>query len=174
MLCSLLILLTCFLHRSSVKYAVAFLPALFLLSFMSSSSSSAPPATDLRVCASSGDLAEQLFQLLKRTSEEAVQARGAFHVALSGGSLPSTLAKALLDSEGKPRLETSQWHFWFADERCVKLNDTDSNFAEAQKNVFKHLPAIAPERMHAIDDSKADNPAEVRFHPFLFFFPFFC
>ena len=114
---------------------------------------------------SAAELAAELLAQLRSLSAEAIAARGSFHVALSGGSLPEILANAILDpvdasGHRKPRLDVSAWHWWFADERCVKRDDDDSNFAEAKKKLFTFLPAIEPARMHAIDESKCDAPAD--------------
>jgi 6-phosphogluconolactonase len=125
----------------------------------SSSSSESVPHVFENATALSVDLHTRLAAL----SAEAIAARGSFHVALSGGSLPSILSNALLspaDANGvrKPLLNMDAWHWWFADERCVRLNDPDSNYAEANKHIFRHLPPISAERMHSIDDNLVSDP----------------
>lgn len=117
-----------------------------------------------QIFASAADLSAALLTELRSLSSEALAARGSFHVALSGGSLPQLLADALLDpadasGQRKPRLDVSGWHWWFADERCVKRDDADSNYAEANKKLFAFLPNIDAARMHAIDDSLCAEPA---------------
>lgn len=114
---------------------------------------------------SASELAAELLAQLRSLSAEALAARGSFHVALSGGSLPEILANAILapaDSQGHraPRLDVSQWHWWFADERCVRREDPDSNYAEAAKKLFAFLPSIDAAHMHAIDESKCTEPAQ--------------
>lgn len=114
---------------------------------------------------SASELAVELLAQLRSLSADSLASRGSFHVALSGGSLPEILANALLspaDASGhrEPRLDVSAWHWWFADERCVKRDDPDSNYAEARKKLFAFLPPIDAQRMHAIDESKCDAPAE--------------
>ena len=115
-------------------------------------------------------LAAELLSQLRVLSAEAVSARGAFHVALSGGSLPATLAAALLGPAPaaagaavprQPLLDTSAWHWWFADERCVRKQHPDSNYLEANNKLFAFLPPIAPERMHAIDDALVEQTGQV-------------
>jgi 6-phosphogluconolactonase len=132
-----------------------------------SSAPSSSAETPLHVFGSTAALASDLQERLRVLSSEAISARGEFHVALSGGSLPATLAQALLgpaDASTGQRavlLDTSRWHFWFADERCVKRDDKESNYAECKKQLFDLLtPPVAPERMHAIDDALVDRPAE--------------
>lgn len=49
---------------------------------------------------------------------------GPFSVALSGGSLPTIMA--LHNNYSQDQLETiRKWHWYWADERCVPLNDAD-------------------------------------------------
>jgi len=123
---------------------------------MSSSSSNAGDAS-LHVFPSTAALASDLRARLTTLASEALAARQAFHVAVSGGSLPATLAQALLES---PAVDTSGWHWWFADERCVMHGDKDSNFAETKKQLFDKLPAIPADHMHAIDEALVGKPAE--------------
>lgn len=123
------------------------------------SSSASPPM--LFVAENTDALSRQLLHELQRASDEAIRARGAFHVALSGGSLPAAVGRALVDSEGKPRLDTSKWHWWFADERCAKRDSPDSNYGECKKSIFDKLPPIEPSHMHAIEDALVDRPEEV-------------
>ncbi|CAN0010912.1 unnamed protein product [Discosporangium mesarthrocarpum] len=81
----------------------------------------------------------------------AIAERGVFNVAVSGGSMPKILA-AIADAEG---VDWSKWRIFFADERCVPLDDDDSNykawtfFFEAagipMENIFAIDPSLSPE-----------------------------
>lgn len=110
----------------------------------------------LDVQASTAGVASALGDYLRTLSSAS---GGAFHVAVSGGSLPATLGKAL--KEAQPPIDVSQWEWWFADERCVVLGDKESNYAEAKKHVFDPL-GVKADRIHPIDEAKIGNPAEVR------------
>ena len=64
-------------------------------------------------------------------------------VAVSGGSLPATLSKALLAPDNgtlddKPQF--SKWEIFFADERAVPLDHDDSNYALLKKDLLDNIP----------------------------------
>ena len=67
----------------------------------------------------------------------------AFKVAISGGSLPATLSKALL-SDPQPSdpdtLDFTKWEIFFADERAVPYEHDDSNYGLLKKDLLDHIP----------------------------------
>ncbi|KAL1925659.1 uncharacterized protein VTP21DRAFT_542 [Calcarisporiella thermophila] len=83
-------------------------------------------------------LSKSLSDFVERLSEEAISARGHFSVALSGGSLPKLFAAHL---KSNPRVDFSRWHIFLADERCVPLDDPESNFGLVKKELLDHLTA---------------------------------
>lgn len=88
-------------------------------------------------------------------AKSSIAARGRFTVALSGGSLPSTLASGLSDSD-LAGASLSSWTVILADERLVAHDDADSNFA-AIRSV---LPALADAVM-PVDEAFADEGTTV-------------
>lgn len=77
----------------------------------------------------------------------------AFHVAISGGSMPSTVCDvlvALWPDHGADIV--SQWHWWFVDERIVPLNDGDSTYGLFLSELSKRsaLSTIKQSHIHAI------------------------
>ena len=69
-------------------------------------------------------------------SAQAVRARGRFTIALSGGSLPKLLTPALVSDPISHIIDWPAWHVFWADERCVPLDDPNSNYRLAQENIF--------------------------------------
>ncbi|HEY4244727.1 MAG TPA: 6-phosphogluconolactonase [Kofleriaceae bacterium] len=70
-------------------------------------------------------------------ARESVDARGVFHVALSGGSTPKRLFQLLAaDHRDLPWGETV---LWFGDERTVPPEHADSNFRMARENLIVPL-----------------------------------
>src|SRR4051812_14748348 len=60
--------------------------------------------------------------------ESALASRGIAFIGISGGSLPTTLGKALSDPALLSRIQGVQWssvHMFLVDERCVKLDHAD-------------------------------------------------
>ncbi len=70
----------------------------------------------------------------------AVDARGAFHVALSGGSTPRALYQRLAQPDYSDRLDWGSVHIYFGDERAVAPHHPDSNFRMANETLLSHVP----------------------------------
>jgi 6-phosphogluconolactonase len=77
--------------------------------------------------------------------------KGPFLVALSGGSLPQLLAQGLLAHADK--IDFSQWHVFFADERYVAHDHADSNLLACRKEFLSKVSGIKPEHVYGIDVS---------------------
>ncbi|HEY3866257.1 MAG TPA: 6-phosphogluconolactonase, partial [Solirubrobacteraceae bacterium] len=83
---------------------------------------------------------------IARALQSAREQRGVAHLALSGGSTPARtyelLASALEDWDGV--------EIWFADERCVPPEDTESNYRLAAETLLR-AAAIDPARVHRME-----------------------
>lgn len=101
-------------------------------------------------------LAKQLRPYVLRCQNAALARHPTFRVAVSGGSLPVVLAKALLaDSNGSPEdtPQFSKWHIFFADERAVPLDDKDSNFLLLKDELLSKIPTeLGAPTVHPIDE----------------------
>ncbi|KAL8917266.1 MAG: hypothetical protein Q9208_008042 [Pyrenodesmia sp. 3 TL-2023] len=90
---------------------------------------------------------------------------GLFKVAVSGGSLPSTLAKALLEpSQGDPEdaVDFAKWEIFFADERAVPLDHADSNYKLLKEELLDKIPkGMGQPSVHAIDVKYLDDVQEM-------------
>lgn len=80
------------------------------------------------------DVSVAAITQIRRISSESIASRGRFVVALSGGSMPSLL-KPL--TESIPDSEWPYWHVFFADERCVPLDHSDSNYHSCEFLISK-------------------------------------
>ncbi len=61
-------------------------------------------------------------------AEAAIQARGAFHLVLAGGSTPRALYGAL----AARRAGDANWHVWYGDERCLEQGHPERNSVMAE------------------------------------------
>jgi 6-phosphogluconolactonase len=95
-------------------------------------------------------LASALGSFVVQASAEAVARHGQFVVAFSGGSLPVTLAAAMLPR--RDEVDWKAWQVWFVDERHVPLTHADSNFKAVSDALLAHVP-IPAANVHAIDAS---------------------
>jgi len=86
--------------------------------------------------------------------------RGAFHVALAGGSTPQMLYR-LLASEYREQIDWSHAHVYFGDERCVAPDHPDSNYGMTREALLRHV-AIPPGQIHRIEAEDPDPSAAAR------------
>lgn len=71
-------------------------------------------------------------------ANEAINTRGAFYVALSGGSTPKSIFQEL--AKNKFRIDWSKVYLFWSDERCVPPDDSESNYHMAFENGFGEIP----------------------------------
>ncbi len=92
---------------------------------------------------------------LAAIAREAVSARGACHVALSGGSTPKRLFQ-LLASLGRDALPWDQIVLWWGDERAVGPEHADSNYRMARETL---IDPLALTRVHRIEAERPPTEA---------------
>jgi 6-phosphogluconolactonase len=94
-------------------------------------------------------VAREAAQRFTALAVEAVDSRGRFSVALSGGSTPGALYRLLA---GEPYQEQNPWqgiHLFWGDERCVPPDDPGSNFRLADEALISRV-AIPPDHVHRV------------------------
>lgn len=84
---------------------------------------------------------------LVERSAEAVATRGRFTVALSGGSAPPCLYRALVAPPWSERVDWSRWHVFLGDDRLVPADDERSNYGLARRMLLDHVP-VPPEQVY--------------------------
>ncbi|GJP39484.1 hypothetical protein CLOM_g23848 [Closterium sp. NIES-68] len=99
---------------------------------------------------SASDVASAVAEYIQRLSAEATKARGAFTIALSGGSLVNALLK-LAEEPFRSSIDWKNWHVLWVDERAVKLSSPDSNYKLAMDEVLSKVP-VPEEQIYCIDD----------------------
>ncbi|KAG9769080.1 putative 6-phosphogluconolactonase [Exophiala dermatitidis] len=112
------------------------------------------------------DLAIHLRTYILACQKAALLRHDAFKIAVSGGSLPATLAKALLepaddeDPESGPQF--SKWHIFFADERAVPLDHEDSNYGLLKKDLLDKIPSeLGKPHVYPINEKYLDDTQEL-------------
>lgn len=104
--------------------------AVLLISFNMStatSSSSCDTALDpiVHKFPGSDELSEAIVKQIIALSQKAIEDRGEFSIAFSGGSLPALVAKPLVAQQAK--VDFAKWKVYLADERHVAHDHADSN-----------------------------------------------
>lgn len=110
-------------------------------------------------------LAPSLRKYIIHAQNAALQHHTAFRIAVSGGSLPKTLAKALLDQgNGTPEdtVKFNSWDIFFADERIVPLDHEDSNYKLLKDELLDKIPKeLGTPGVHTIDTKHMNDPQEL-------------
>jgi 6-phosphogluconolactonase len=86
----------------------------------------------------------------------AVEARGVFRVALSGGGTPKTVYPFLLEPERRDAVDWSRVEFFWGDERTVPPDHPESNFGVAYQMLIAQLPDVRPDRIHRMPAEAPD------------------
>ncbi|KAK3333430.1 hypothetical protein B0T19DRAFT_125758 [Cercophora scortea] len=106
-------------------------------------------------------LAVALRSYVLACQEAGIARHGVFKVGVSGGSLPKTLAAALL-ADGDDTVKWDRWEVFFADERAVPLDHADSNYALLKAELLDKLPAGTPRPVvHTIDPEYLNDTQEL-------------
>ncbi|MCY7291630.1 MAG: 6-phosphogluconolactonase, partial [Ferruginibacter sp.] len=80
--------------------------------------------------------AEYFIQL----AAEAIQLKGKFTVAFSGGTTPTAMYKLLATDFYSKQIDWKNCCFFWGDERCVALNDKDNNSFNAKNILLDKVP----------------------------------
>jgi len=97
------------------------------------------PRADLRLHPDLEALSRGAAEGVVRLAQAAVQERGRFTLALSGGKTPASLHR-LLATEFRDRIPWEAVHAFWGDERYVPPEDPRSNYRMAQETLLLHLP----------------------------------
>jgi len=74
-----------------------------------------------------------------QTANDAIKQRGAFFVALSGGSTPKAIFQGLAKDPYSNQVNWSKVHLFWSDERAVSADHPDSNYRMAMEAGFSSL-----------------------------------
>ena len=110
-------------------------------------------------------LAKALRRYVIQCQNAGFERHDAFKVGVSGGSLPKTLAKALLAPEGHSdddRVHFGKWEVFFADERAVPLEHADSNYRLLKEELLDRIPgSLGKPVVHTINVQHMDDTQEM-------------
>ena len=104
-------------------------------------------------------VAEATADRFVSTATAAIEERGAFRVALSGGSTPKQVYPLLLEPARRDAVDWSAVEFFWGDERAVPPDHPDSNFGAAYGLLLSQLPSVRPDRIHRMPAEAPDLDA---------------
>jgi 6-phosphogluconolactonase len=90
---------------------------------------------------------------------DAIEQRGVFRVALSGGGTPKTVYPKILEPHRRDLVDWSRVEFFWGDERSVPPDHPESNFGAAYGLLISQLPGVRPDRVHRMPAEASDLDA---------------
>ncbi len=106
----------------------------------------------------SDTLSQQAAQLIVRLAAESVVTHGRFTIALAGGSTPRKLYSLLGNEPSRSQIDWALVEVFWSDERCVPVDDAESNFRMAQEAFLSQVP-IAENQIHRMHADWPDHDA---------------
>ena len=115
-----------------------------------------------RVFEDAQTLVSHLAEALCVVADEAIRARGVFHLVLAGGRTPQALFREL----AKRHAGNAHWHIWYGDERCLPVDDPARNSRMAE-TAWLANSAIPPQQRRAIPAERGAVPAAQQYREWL-------
>lgn len=97
------------------------------------------PEVEIVVAADPTALAEMAGRRFVEVAAAAISKRGAFNVALAGGSTPAGLYRLLAQPPYREAIDWQHTYIYFGDERCVPPDHPDSNYRLARETLLDHV-----------------------------------
>lgn len=104
----------------------------------------------IKVFANIDEMSRAAAALFAKAAKRAVDARGRFIVALSGGSTPRRMHELLALSPYHNRVPWNRIHFFWGDERCVPLDDPRNNAANAIEQLLSKV-SVNEAHVHRVE-----------------------
>jgi 6-phosphogluconolactonase len=103
---------------------------------MSTNTGKTPKITVLETSRLAG---EKMLEIFISEAEQAINKKGIFHLAVSGGNTPKQFFRMLSDSNRTKKLNWSKIHIFWTDERMVSPNSEHSNYKLAAETFINPL-----------------------------------
>jgi 6-phosphogluconolactonase len=122
----------------------------------------------VHVCSDKTELGKASANEFVESAARAIKLHGRFVVGLSGGHTPPLLYEQLTSPPYKSKIEWRKVHIFMSDERCVPVDNKESNWGMADRLLFSKL-GIPSENLHPMQGqdqdpkkSAEDYEAEIR------------
>ncbi|MDQ4035338.1 MAG: 6-phosphogluconolactonase [Chloroflexota bacterium] len=109
-------------------------------------------------------VAETAADRFVSAARAAIDERGVFRVALSGGGTPKQVYPLLLEPARRGAVDWEAVEFFWGDERAVPPDHPDSNFGVAYGMLISQLPSVRPDHIHRMPAEAPDLDAAALSH----------
>ena len=110
---------------------------------------------EIRIVEDPKELAQVAANEFKRLANDAVESKGSFNVALSGGSTPKAMFDLLSTDPYRATIPWFETHFFWGDERHVSPDDADSNYRMTKEHLLSKIPILL-ENIHRVKAEDTD------------------
>ncbi len=104
------------------------------------------------------EMAQEAARRWVEIAKQAVTERGAFRVALAGGSTPRSLYSLMASEPWRSQVPWGETYVFWGDERRVPPSDPESNYRMAQDTLLQHVP-VPPNQVFRMDGEELANSA---------------
>lgn len=104
-------------------------------------------------------LNETACRFILDVAADAIEQRGRFLIALSGGTTPRNVYRLLCDAA----TDWSHWHVYFGDERCLPASDPERNSRMAADAWLSHVP-VPQVQIHPIETERGVHAATLAYN----------
>jgi 6-phosphogluconolactonase len=105
--------------------------------------------TSIQVFLDNSAQTKAAIDLFITSAHSAIEERGVFCVALSGGSTPKKLYAGLAEPDRQEEVDWANTHLFFGDERHVPPDHPDSNFLMVKSTLLNNV-SIPAENVHRV------------------------
>ena len=119
-------------------------------------------SAEVRVCGGPEEVGRAAAETVLAGARAAIAERGAFRLALSGGSTPKVLYRLLGSKPYRSAVVWPKVHVFWVDERCVAPDHEDSNYRIAYE-AFLSRAAVPPGQIHRIRGEEGPEAAAVAY-----------
>lgn len=95
---------------------------------------------EIKVLPTPDALASEGAERFANLATEAIEQRGRFSVALSGGHTPEKMFQLLAQDPYRSRVPWEKVEIFFGDERCVPPDSVESNYRTANESLLRKVP----------------------------------
>lgn len=119
-------------------------------------------AAEFIVLPDAAAVAEATADRFVAVARAAIDERGVFRVALSGGSTPKAVYPLLVAEPRVVRVDWSRVEWFWGDDRSVPPDDPESNYGVAERMLLSKLPGLPRQRVHRMpaDADDRDDAAQ--------------
>lgn len=125
---------------------------------------------EMKIFPDAETLVQEAAPLFMQTARDAVNARGRFVTALSGGTTPKGLFQQLTEEPYRSLIPWDKCFFFWVDERHVPFDHPDSNYRMTQEFLLSKVPIpkenVFPMTNGSLPVDKAANAYEIKLRKF--------